>query len=486
MSTVNEPNREPQPWPLGTDKPRRPWWQRWSVRVLLAFLVCVLPLGSYYAYRRYVAAENLRAAVAELDRTDPGWHLQDIEKARAAVPEKENSAVVVAKAHRLMPKSWPSPALSERIGKLAPQEQLDAEDIACLRTELDQSTALDEARKLATLPNGRNPITYKRNFIATSLTQAQNTRQVLALLRCDVLLQTQDGDLQGAVRSCRALLNAARAVGDEPMLITQLVRIAGVGITCQAVERVLAQGEPDPDDLVALQKLLAEEASFPRLLVALRGERAGTHELFDALECGEFGLEAVTGTRTSLSDRLRDFVEADYFRGQHPIYLALANEWVRIAALPEHERAQPLGVLEANFKSQPPGVVQLLLPAVSKIDLAARRTDGNLRCLEAALAAERYRRKHGRWPDTLEQLVPEFLAAVPLDPEDGAPLRFHKRPDRVVVYSVMKKQTPEAGMVAYDPDELPPPGVGVAVHLFDVPHRRQPPRPKPVIVDDDP
>ena len=95
-------------------------------------------------------------------------------------------------------------------------------------------------------------------------------------------------------------------------------------------------------------------------------------------------------------------------------------------------------------------------------------------------------RQHGRWPDTLEQLVPEFLPSVPLDPEDGAPLRFHKRTDRVVVYSAMKKQGAVDGPEFYDPDEPSPPGVGIAVHLFDVKFRRQPPRPKPATSDDDP
>ncbi len=293
MSNVHESNWEPKSLSSGRrepdsdDGPNPRWWQRRSVWLVLAFLVCVVSVGGYYAYRHQLAVEALRQAVAELDRTDPGWHLQDIEAARAAVPEKENAAVVVAKAHRLMPKSWPSPALSERIGKLAPQEQLDAEDVACLRTELDESsTALDEARKLATVPNGRNPITYKRDFISTLLLHVQNARAVFALLSYDVFLQTQDGDLQGALRSCRALLNAVRSLGDEPLFITQLVRMAGVRIACQAVERVLAQGELDPDDLRDLQKLLAEEERFPRLLVAARGERAGLHEWFDALENG--------------------------------------------------------------------------------------------------------------------------------------------------------------------------------------------------------
>lgn len=43
----------------------------------------------------------------------------------------------------------------------------------------------------------------------------------------------------------------------------------------------------------------------------------------------------------------------------------------------------------------------------------------------AILACRRYRARRGRYPDRLEELVPEFLDAVPLDPFDGKPLRYN-------------------------------------------------------------
>jgi hypothetical protein len=53
----------------------------------------------------------------------------------------------------------------------------------------------------------------------------------------------------------------------------------------------------------------------------------------------------------------------------------------------------------------------------------------------AALAAERYRLKRGKWPASLYDLLPEFLPAVPLDPFDGALLRYRLVEHGVVVYS---------------------------------------------------
>lgn len=66
-------------------------------------------------------------------------------------------------------------------------------------------------------------------------------------------------------------------------------------------------------------------------------------------------------------------------------------------------------------------------------------TDGGLQCrsrllsVAAGVAAERYRRKHGAWPASLETLVPDFLPTVPTDPFSGRPLLFERLPDGLTV-----------------------------------------------------
>lgn len=51
-------------------------------------------------------------------------------------------------------------------------------------------------------------------------------------------------------------------------------------------------------------------------------------------------------------------------------------------------------------------------------------TLANLRLIRSACAVERYRLTHGELPRTLDDLVPDYLDAVPADPFDGQPLRY--------------------------------------------------------------
>jgi hypothetical protein len=55
----------------------------------------------------------------------------------------------------------------------------------------------------------------------------------------------------------------------------------------------------------------------------------------------------------------------------------------------------------------------------------------------SAVALKRYQLRHGQYPTELSALVPEFLAAVPRDPVDGQPLRYHLKADGTfLLYSV--------------------------------------------------
>jgi hypothetical protein len=65
-----------------------------------------------------------------------------------------------------------------------------------------------------------------------------------------------------------------------------------------------------------------------------------------------------------------------------------------------------------------------------------RRDRARLRCAMVALAVERYRLKHGVWPDDLLALVPEFIATIPADPYTDQPLKYRRAANGISVYSV--------------------------------------------------
>ena len=471
----------------GTDGPRRRVWP-W---VFLGVGVVVLVAAAVPARRqllRQAARERVREALAELDAADPRWRLADIEADRPKVPDAENSARVVVAVAGLLPRNWPEAAFVDAFGEPEPPELLSKDDYARLRAELTKlAPALREAGRLADLPRGRYPITYRKEVFATLLTDQQKARPVDALLRSDAWVRAQDGDAAGALVSCRGILNAARSLGDEPLAVSQLIRNAGAAVACQTAERVLALGEPGPEELARLQRLLEDEGRFPAALVLARGERAAWQEFFDGVETGEISAEEGPADRRPLAGRLFGRSQRDRLREEHQRALRLLTRLVEAARRPPHEQLPAVRAAAADEATDGTGregsvTAGFLLSSVERVLESVRRKQAQVGCAATALAAERYRRARGGWPDSLQKLVPDFLDAVPRDPYDGAPLRYRRLDDGLVVYSVGPDGTDDGGTI--DRDDPQRPGADLGFRLWDVAHRRQPPPKAPPPADD--
>jgi hypothetical protein len=458
-------------------KPRRRW-TFWLKRLGKWFLLATLILVIRQAWNYHQATKKLQETLAAMDQAEPGWHLDEIEKAREVVPEEENSARVVVAAAKLLPRGWPPQDLADRFAHLDPVEQLNPDDFTRLQEELDKvRPGLDEARKLQSMPRGRHPIVYDPFILDTKLPHVDAVRPIMTLLNYDALRQNQAQNSKSALIACRAELNTARSLGDEPIAVTQMVRMSGVSLTWRSVERTLAQGETSVADLAAMQDALRSEEAFPRQVVA-RGERAALHQMFSSIERGDVPLDNQFFKRSLWEEYAYGWSHRQKFREAHPTMLAVMSRWIEFAQLPLHEQIAAERQFDQELRelkeSEP--IAVLFIPALQKIGEASRRTHALLRCTMVALATERYRLEHKSWPASIDKLCPGYLRAVPLDPFDGQPPRYRRLDDGVVIYSVGRDGIDDGGNL--DREFVTQTGVDIGFRLWDVAKRRQPPRPK--------
>jgi hypothetical protein len=455
-------------------------WRR-ALIGLVVLIVGLVTVGFLWQKRDVPSTESLHTTVAALDFSDPNWRLEGFETARAGVPEPVNSARVVIRAARLLPRAWPPIPLDDRVRDLdhVPNVRPDAETMAVLRGELTvRAAALAEARKLVAMPRGRHHLAYAVNPHSTLLLDQHETRKVVTLLRYDALERAQKADLRAALESCRAALNAARALGDEPFVISQLIRTDCIAVAAGMVERVLALGEATDRDLAALQLLLSAEEKHPTLLVCLRGERALLDDLYTKLETGKLDADPVVRQLASDFGARLDWktqrwgVSRALLRREHARSLELMTSMIEIAGLPEHEQKSELDKLGARIDALPDDALltRMLVSKVLEAGEPCRRKTARVRSLITLLAVERYRLKHDKWPDGLDDLKADFLVAVPLDPYDGKPLRYIKRPDGVTVYSIGADGTDDGGRI--DRSKPRGPGVDEGYRLWDIKARR--------------
>lgn len=456
------------------------WLRRVFFTLLVSFLVTTVWLLAQREWRRAKGNRDVAAAVAEIEATDPNWRYDDLSTTRPKPPDDKNGALLVPRIVSLFPGEWsraglpanwePVPAPREANVRFSPSTIREArEKLGTLRA------AVALARTFKDRPTGYREIRLNPDVWSTPLQDTSNTRQVLLLLKWDTLLAVEDGDAGSACDAVLAMLNASRSLGEEPFLIAQLLRIATRMIATASLEWLLAQTGPSQVQLAALQAAWADDAEAPLLLYGLRGERAACDVMFRNLAEGVISGDAIKDrAKTDLSfEGFAWWMYRPQLLADRAYYLRWMTRAVQAARKPLHEQAAAIQALPAIDDALHLKLAPLFLPAADKVAGAFHRGTAEARCAVVALACERFRLKHGRWPESLTELCPEFLAAVPLDPFDGEPLRCRRLPDGLVIHSVGRNPpnvTARPGL---------PEGVDIGFRLWNLEARRQPPPPEP-------
>lgn len=483
---------------------RRPRWLRRILITLgvLVLLPIILVLGVSF-YLRVVGGQRLAEAVARIEKSELVWQLDQLEAERPAVPDEENAARCVLTVVQKMPRSdersnpadspgsdfknWSS-KFQDELKQLSPVTTLNERQSAQLRAELKKfGPALVEAQRLTELSKGRFPESTDPLGAQHSL----SVGTVSHLLRLDAVLRAHDGDADDAILSLIGVLNAGRSIGDDPHVIAQFTRVSCGRWAVNGIERVLAQGQPSEKVLTQLQKLLEDEAKQPLFLISARAQRAEHHRYMTALREGTYH-EFLTGAdaqehvliQKSIPGKIERWLKTGWIQENHGVLLEYLTDAVEIAQQPLGEQYDALGNLkrkhmmlfsDTNIRLFRYALVKTSMPAFFKIGEGCLNNQAMLGSASLAVAAERYRLVHRHWPESLEQLIPDYITKVPDDPFGKGSLRLRRLEDGIVIYSVGVDGKDDGGLLnqkRYTPGDL-------GVRLRDVDRRGQKPPPEP-------
>jgi len=463
--------------PANSRRPRRRWLT-WTF-TLVGCCALLLRWG-WVHYKWHLDELEFREAVEEADLLDPGWGLADLEAARAVVPDADNSAFQVQAAHRLMPKDWlPHPpdggdCLESVIGDLPPQARLNQKQLNELACELAKvSDAVLAARRLAEMPRGRYRLVWTNGAMFTPLPHLEDVREVSRLLKVDAVRQIQNGNIDEALTSCMAILNAGRSIGDEPG--SQWERVYCQQLTVENMERALSQGQACDTALLSIQRLLQDESEQPLLLIVARGNRAISHEFLSVLEAGQLDRASLSWHRSRRSPELEEMLDKKRAHASHGACLKYQTECVEIRKLPLEEQLDHPQRRTCPRAEECTAILEGACASNTDPVVVYGYRVALLRCGLTALAAERYRLVHNRWPDKLEDLVPTILDKILADPFDGQPLRYKLLNDGLVIYSVGVDRKDDSGRLERRKPIFEP-GTDVGFQLWNPERRSQPPR----------
>jgi hypothetical protein len=229
-----------------------------------------------------------------------------------------------------------------------------------------------------------------------------------------------------------------------------------------------------------MQAAVQELDSAQPFRTAVRGERGTAHILLTNVASGKVGLAQVTDSERKAPDPggAEWIYRRYYLPSDHGEVLEMMTNYYNATFRPTHEQAEIAGEVGQHAlqtRSFERLFVGLLIPGMERFMEAELSWRVEMRCTTVILAAERFRHDTGRLPDSIADLRPKYLPAHPADPYTGEPLLHRREPNRFAVYSTGPDRVDDGGQ--FDRERSNEPGTDLGVTLWDVPHRRQPPRP---------
>ncbi|MHC4482198.1 MAG: hypothetical protein ACYSW4_01480 [Planctomycetota bacterium] len=329
--------------------------------------------------------------------------------------------------------------------QLPPRTEPLAEETKTIIAEClaDNQQALALLHEGAAIKHCRYPVDFSRG-LAALVPYLSEIRTGARLLQLEAILHGENAQPELAVRSTTSIFGLARSLSNEPLLISQLVRIAcqALGVSC--LERVLNRTELTDGQLVHLSQTVTNAQDLSGLSCAFAGERCQGIEFFreptprNIQLIGDPAPPAplmVLYRATGLSDK------------DALIYLDLMEAYIKANQLPPHQRREAADAVEDTIEniSKIHILLRTFMPALSRVTELDIRAIAHLRTAQVAIAIQRYRLAAGKLPDNLSDLAPAYLDALPKDPFDGQDIRYRKLETGFVVYSIGEDERDDGG-----------------------------------------
>ena len=277
------------------------------------------------------------------------------------------------------------------------------------------------------------------------------------LLSVDALRAAELGDGTLATADIEAIMGIARHALEVPLLLNNLVAFRQVSLGVTTLGEILAdQPEVFADEQLGRLAHRLTAVFGGRLSARFEGEQMLFDDFVQRLYTDDGdgdgrltaqGLSALGLTNGTDGAELLAPIAGLVIAGRR----AYADEYRRLLAIVEAEFARPLWRRDEARLGRETGagtetlvhrlrypLIGLLIDAYSRVGTRPELVSQERDAICVAIALELYRRRHGAWPATLAELIPDLLPEIPLDRYDGAPLRYQLIQGKPVIYSVGK------------------------------------------------
>jgi hypothetical protein len=411
-----------------------------AIGTLICLIVLVMTIWNMDLEARH-RSEAVRARAGELL----------LSVAPPNVPDSQNAAILYASVFKTMSSD---PLLHGSDSVLMLDFPPDPHDRRVAQALTTESANLGLLRDAASLKVCRFDHDYSAPSIEMRLIELNQMREAANVLRLDVAHELALGHAQRAMEDVSAIFAMSRATSQSPYLISGLVAIGIDSIGIQALEYAM----PHVQVVADLAPLHVQDWETPSRIVqrTWRSEQACGMSMFADVGGGRRTLATLRSDsgpakEVSIADRLEDlpfrlFLLDNEERG----YERLMERYYEMMNLPYYQASVGLQSDDFGRIAHRGIMTAIVAPAYGRICLTTAKYEARHSAALVGIAIARYQFDHATLPDTLDALVPQYLAQIPTDPFDGHLLRYRKTSDDWRVYSIGPNNRDDGG-TPYDP-----------------------------------
>jgi len=401
-----------------------------TVKTLKGIAVALVALALIYFIAVGVSAAKLNAAYAAL-RAD-GRPMEPYEVIPPEVTETENAAPLYESASLLL-KAQPAPKknLLEYLGDLSGEfidESIVPDKLVKLKGLLAQDIV---ARALWIVEQGtqrrscRFDLDYEAG-INMLLQHLGDMRQFARILGAKARIEAQAGRMDIAWDAVGVQLKLGDALRTEPVLISQIVRIAIVGgISCKTIRELCEIEPPNAQRSGDLADMLKSFDDVRPMVRAIDGDRILIGEW--AFNLSRRELLKQDGLLSQHSSEVRTVLRVCFkptFLADHRSYLRLMHE--------SANRLEGIHAADQSITGEGRGLAYALLPSLVRVKQIHRKMQADIRVIRTGLALLASKADRGALPQTLAGFDPDDVR----DPFSGAPLIYRPSAEGFVLYSI--------------------------------------------------
>lgn len=383
------------------------------------------------------------------------------------IPDERNAAVVYARIFELYDKLYEEHkelfqdirdyflSSSSFLEKMTSEQKALARKLLLKHPEFINLFSMVE--KATGMPECRFPLNYEDGpgTLVPHLSKFRGLAQLFALRTC---LIAQQGDYDAALQSFETSLAMGDALKSEPFVISQLVRFSVDRIAISALEAIFSEGKEkinfkDYNELISYidkkEKTLINSWASE---IAFMGGYAYGDIFHGRYRRRENFIPFINDVSGSVGIRMFWKAYPGYFflpifKRDAAFYLDCKTKVMQLFDKPFHIVQKQLREFDEEIERQRKYIVGGYIHGpISNIHQRQSEYMARMNTLKIVCALQIYKERTGRYPETLEQLVPDIQKELPPDPFTGKDYKYRQEDGGFVVYSAGPNQKDDDGI----------------------------------------